>query len=341
MEDKLLGLEAIVSMRKLQTSAILLTIFWASSAAAELKSCIDTAGQKMAGELSSRCFAVSSTSTPPCHPGNSCDMIIGEVRRGCLLMNAGVEPVAATSAVLADPTTAFCREYLDVSGEVLPSFDCAKPATSTEATICASSELTDLDNRLANAYSRATLVGAISAADQRQWLTQRDKSCARDVTCLRDIITRRRIELQALEVGTVLSPGAQPIKNYADITGKWRVIAVTVYGTGVVSISDDDVEYMGAEIEFKPDGIAWFKGTAYSPLSDFENCNAIPTLQDKPLVADDRYYQIPQAKYFSCGGKGWGPGSSWNGTAQVRRLAGGTLQLYWYDSAVLALKPVE
>jgi len=62
-----------------------------------------------------------------------------------------------------------------------PSFDCARP-TEIESVICADSELSATDRRMA-AFYKVAMTGALGVGSnqlvtQREWLRQRDKSCA-------------------------------------------------------------------------------------------------------------------------------------------------------------------
>src|SRR4051812_42452983 len=74
------------------------------------------------------------------------------------------------------------------------SFDCAKAGTSFEKAICASPELSKLDETLARAY--ATALGGLSAAaaatvkaTQHSWLDYAGKACSDDAQPIKGAYT--------------------------------------------------------------------------------------------------------------------------------------------------------
>src|SRR5215467_3600209 len=78
------------------------------------------------------------------------------------------------------------------------SFDCSQLLTAVEQMICSDAELSQLDDKLANAYkatkSRAPTSTRL-ASDQRQWLAGRD-ACT-DRQCIRASYETRLRELTA------------------------------------------------------------------------------------------------------------------------------------------------
>ena len=60
--------------------------------------CREAVGAQHAQELVRKCIEVSPATHPPCNADNSCELIIGEIRRGC--------------GLLADDVPKFCRSYL-------------------------------------------------------------------------------------------------------------------------------------------------------------------------------------------------------------------------------------
>lgn len=71
------------------------------------------------------------------------------------------------------------------------SFDCKKARTATEKAICASSELSKLDDEMAVNYKAAlSLSTRVEAAflrtHQKRWLAERDKYCESRTICLLD-----------------------------------------------------------------------------------------------------------------------------------------------------------
>jgi uncharacterized protein len=84
------------------------------------------------------------------------------------------------------------------------SFDCAKAATSTEKSICASPTLSEYDEHLARYYGAARAHVGPSAApclarNQREWLAVRN--ACNDAACLERTYRRRLAELDPLQPG--------------------------------------------------------------------------------------------------------------------------------------------
>ncbi|ABI76870.1 hypothetical protein HNE_0493 [Hyphomonas neptunium ATCC 15444] len=69
-----------------------------SEMAAEPGTCTDELGAEAAQVLVDQCLAISPATRPPCNAQNSCDMIRGEIRRGCGFGDAADNPE-------------FCSEY--------------------------------------------------------------------------------------------------------------------------------------------------------------------------------------------------------------------------------------
>ncbi|MER2511376.1 MAG: lysozyme inhibitor LprI family protein, partial [Nitrosomonas ureae] len=79
------------------------------------------------------------------------------------------------------------------------SFDCTKAGTSTEQSICDSSELSSLDEAMAQIYrSKIASSSELSQlkSDQRSWITEIRNKCA-DTNCLTAVYKNRIIELQS------------------------------------------------------------------------------------------------------------------------------------------------
>lgn len=53
---------------------------------AQGQSCAASAGRATAQDYARHCIEVSPATHPPCHVDNPCDMIIGEIRRGCAML---------------------------------------------------------------------------------------------------------------------------------------------------------------------------------------------------------------------------------------------------------------
>lgn len=101
------------------------------------------------------------------------------------------------------PALVLFRIYLVVVGFALStgptgaaSFDCAKATTEVEKEICADTELSILDDRLAAAYRRALVVATDKDAlrrEQREWLAKRDACLGQN--CLKTEHESRMAEL--------------------------------------------------------------------------------------------------------------------------------------------------
>lgn len=62
-------------------------IFGAGGATANDQSCRAAIGARRAATLVRQCRDVSPATHPPCNAANPCDMIIGEIARGCRLLD--------------------------------------------------------------------------------------------------------------------------------------------------------------------------------------------------------------------------------------------------------------
>ena len=65
-----------------------------------------------------------------------------------------------------------------LTGNIAPSFNCAKAGTSVERALCSSDALARQDRHLLKAYQNARARGATSASAQRAWIRQRESRCA-------------------------------------------------------------------------------------------------------------------------------------------------------------------
>jgi len=312
----------------------------ASSAAQANEACRATAGLKFAERLAGQCVAVSPATSPPCHVENSCDMIIGAIRHGCVFINDGAEYARPEAAILKDQATEFCKDYLDIAGEVSPSFDCAKAASVAEKAICADNELSALDTALAAAFTSAVQTEATTRSEQRAWLKGRDTKCgapaaeAERKACLRALITQRIEDLRLGEQG--LQPGSAEVRalTYGGLIGTWQVRSVRTFGDGVQALVDDDAQYMGAIVVFEAGAIRWVKGGADKPVAALENCSGQPHLTPVDASPGDASYAIPGGYIVRCQGGTWGPGSG----AVVQAATPDAVRLYWYDDGILTLR---
>ncbi|HZZ31280.1 MAG TPA: lysozyme inhibitor LprI family protein [Phenylobacterium sp.] len=126
-----------------------------------------------------------------------------------------------------------------------PSFDCAKPS-EIEALICGDPELSAADRRLAAFYDIAKAgalgTGSNQLATQRDWLKERDKSCARGAwkefyKNLRNCIVAEYDErLEQLAIANLM---ASPKESMAEL-GRIRPKAVPLYQAAHDYASIDD-----------------------------------------------------------------------------------------------------
>ncbi|MDA7428206.1 caspase family protein [Primorskyibacter aestuariivivens] len=64
------------------------------------------------------------------------------------------------------------------TGNIAPSFSCAKASTPVERALCSSDALARQDQHLLQAYQNARARGATTATAQREWIRQRETTCA-------------------------------------------------------------------------------------------------------------------------------------------------------------------
>lgn len=90
-----------------------------------------------------------------------------------------------------------------------PSFDCDKASTPTEYAICASDDLSALDQKLSAAYKavkggleKGSEAAMTLGTEQRQWNKERSSTCGDDVACLSRMY-QERILVVDWEVGEV------------------------------------------------------------------------------------------------------------------------------------------
>jgi len=82
----------------------------AGCAAAQPATCRKSVGPEASATYVRQCLLVSPATHPPCNSQNPCDLIIGEIRRGCGVIHASViqHPDAAKNG-LSEPD--FCHQY--------------------------------------------------------------------------------------------------------------------------------------------------------------------------------------------------------------------------------------
>lgn len=116
---------------------------------------------------------------------------IAERRAVCEGMGQGLE--SCVTAINADRIHALSTGQL--TGAVAAGFNCAKAGTPVERAICNSDVLSRQDQRLLRSYKSARSHGRTSAADQRNWIRQREAHCARRGTgvalCVADMTAAR------------------------------------------------------------------------------------------------------------------------------------------------------
>lgn len=131
-----------------------------------------------------------------------------------------------------------------------------------------------------------------------------------------------------------VSACAQPAKpDYNALIGKWRVSGVSLARAGgVQALVENDPHYVGAELEFTAQGIAWRRSADGQPLkSTTDDCHVRPQLTPADDNDPDTGYQVEGGFNVLCGADAWGPG------AVIKPLDGKTAQLYWYDNGILTL----
>jgi uncharacterized protein YecT (DUF1311 family) len=88
---------------------------------------------------------------------------------------------------------------------VAASFPCAQARTATEKAICASPELSELDDHLGRYHAAARLrLGSGQAClqqDQKAWLQGQRGACKDNTACLRDAYLQRLATLHPLQAG--------------------------------------------------------------------------------------------------------------------------------------------
>jgi len=93
-----------------------------------------------------------------------------------------------TSEEISSSSEKSCSPYT-------PSFDCCKAATPTEKAICSNADLAELDNRLADAYNKASSSKKGMPQEQKEWLKGRN-SCLSDIQCLKKSYNSRIKKLE-------------------------------------------------------------------------------------------------------------------------------------------------
>jgi len=78
---------------------------------------------------------------------------------------------------------------------IKPSFDCGKASTTTEKAICSDSDLAELDNRIARAYSKIHPACKLKKT-QKEWLKEME-SCSSNTQCLKNSYILRIQELES------------------------------------------------------------------------------------------------------------------------------------------------
>src|SRR5258708_8081724 len=92
------------------------------------------------------------------------------------------------------------------------SFDCSQASTRVERLICASADLSRLDDVLAEAYKDARGRSSNAARlgrEQRQWLVRRD-ACGEDVACIRTAYEARLKALRTEDRRSAMNAVAPP-----------------------------------------------------------------------------------------------------------------------------------
>jgi hypothetical protein len=73
-------------MRDRQLQSVLVFALGLSVTAHSEESCTASAGPVVAREYVAQCLVVSPATHPPCNAANPCQLILEEIRRGCVLL---------------------------------------------------------------------------------------------------------------------------------------------------------------------------------------------------------------------------------------------------------------
>ena len=85
--------DAGVSMIRIAACCLLLLAAVNAPGIARAAACREEIGPARARVLVERCIEVSPATHPPCNASNACSLIVGEIRRGCLMFkNSGGMP---------------------------------------------------------------------------------------------------------------------------------------------------------------------------------------------------------------------------------------------------------
>lgn len=164
-----------------------------------------------------------------------------------------------------------------------PSFSCEGALSASEAAICSDPELAAWDRAVAQLYPFQRSQGAVTPAEQREWLTRRDR-CGSDRLCLRSAVMdwpgfpapsgygsrfdRRSgrdfasLEVAALGGGWYVfsvtaihivldSKGREVTANTGDAYGVFRLIA------GNARFDSDPSQQMACKVDFSRQGLGW------------------------------------------------------------------------------------
>lgn len=135
----------------------------------------------------------------------------------------------------------------------------------------------------------------------------------------------------ALGIASLALPALAADFNYSSLTGSWQVSAVAVPNEGVQTLVENDPQYMGAVIEFRPNDITWTKGTKTRPIDpSIDNCTTAPSLTPWKADPNDADQQ-PIRGGFSvmCLDDVWGT---------IVPVDHKTVKLHYLDNGVLTLK---
>jgi uncharacterized protein len=140
-----------------------------------------------------------------------------------------------------------------------PSFDCSKATQSVERLICASPELSGLDEMLGRSYAVAVdklgAAGACLRIDQTRWLRSVRNACADDA-CLQRAYRLRLGELNPLQ------PGASFVK---DVPSGPALVAAVPPGANIRPVDapeNPDPKLMAAEGRLEQEGGGYVLTTA-------------------------------------------------------------------------------
>jgi uncharacterized protein len=189
----------------------------------------------------------------------------------------------------------FCFSFLAVlalgalPADAEPSFDCKKASLPAERAICASAELSGLDERLARSYTVAVgelgMAGGCLRIDQSRWLRTVRNAC-KDDACLKRAYLYRIAELNPFQPGVTFAK---------DVPAGPELIAAVAAGERITpadSPENADPKTMAAEGRLEEEGGAYVltaaTGARYILQNFYYSEVSIKRMNDVLVSANER-----------------------------------------------------